>query len=72
MRVNPVALRALRERSGLTVTALAHAAGIRQPHLSNVELGRRNVSPPVALAIAEALKVDVAAILAEPSGTVAA
>lgn len=67
MRLNHVALRALRERSGLTVTALADAAGIKQSHLSNIEAGRRNPSPDVAVAIARALKVDVVAILADPA-----
>jgi transcriptional regulator with XRE-family HTH domain len=66
MHVNPVALRTIRERSGLSCTALAEAAGIRQAHLSNIEAGRRGASPAVALALADALKVDVLAILNSP------
>ncbi len=66
MRLNSAALRALRERSGLSVTALATAAGIKQAHLSNIESGRRSASPEVAVSLARALKVDLAAILAEP------
>lgn len=66
MRCNPAALRAIRERSGLTVSALAEAAGIKQAHLSNVEAGRRNASPEVVVALAKALKVDLPAILADP------
>lgn len=66
MRCNPAALRAIRERSGLTVSALAESAGIKQAHLSNVEAGRRNASPEVVVALAKALKVDLPAILADP------
>lgn len=67
MDINPVALRTIRQRSGLTVTALAEAAGIRQAHLSNIESGRRRPSPELALALAEALQVPLMAILASPA-----
>lgn len=67
MQINPAALKVIRERSGLTTTALAEAAGIRQAHLSNIEAGRRGASPAVALALADALKVDVLAILNSPA-----
>lgn len=66
MRINPAALRAIRQRSGMSVTALAEAAGIKQPHLTNIEAGRRNASPDVVVALASALKVDLPAILADP------
>lgn len=33
MDLNPSALRAIRERSGLSVTALAELSGIKQSHL---------------------------------------
>ncbi|MGE3618915.1 MAG: helix-turn-helix domain-containing protein [Acidimicrobiia bacterium] len=66
MQVNPSSLRVIRERSGLTVTALARAAGIHQAHLSNIEAGRRNPSPQVGRALAAALKIDLVAILADP------
>jgi transcriptional regulator with XRE-family HTH domain len=71
MQINRHAVRALRERSGLTVTALAESAGIKQAHLSNIEAGRRKASPEVVIALAKALKVDLLAIVAEP-GTEAA
>jgi len=47
MLLNRHALRIIRERSGLTVSALAEQAGISQPHLSNLERGRRRASPDV-------------------------
>lgn len=66
MDLNPSALRAIRERSGLSITALADLAGIKQAHLSNIEAGRRRPSPEVAKALASALKVELLAILADP------
>lgn len=67
VQINPAALKAIRERSGLTRTALAELAGIKQSHVSNLEAGRRNASPDVTVALARALKVDVAAILKDPA-----
>ena len=67
VRINPAALRTIRELSGLSVTALAEAAGIKQAHLSNIEAGRRKASADVVVALARALKVEVPAILADPS-----
>lgn len=66
MDLNPAALRAIRERSGLSVTALAKLAGIKQAHLSNIEAGRRRASAEVALKLAQALKIDLLAIVADP------
>ena len=66
MDVNPEALKALRERSGMTGPALAEAAGIGKAHLSNIEHGRRTPSPQITKALADALKVPVSAILAAP------
>lgn len=66
MRANGAAIRTIRERSGLTVSQLAREIGIQQPHLSNVENGRRQASPEVLLAIARVLKIDLLAILADP------
>lgn len=67
MRINPAALKAIRERSGLTRTALADAAGIKQSHVSNIEAGRRQASPDVIVALAHALKVDITAIICDPA-----
>jgi transcriptional regulator with XRE-family HTH domain len=67
MRLNPAALKVIRERSGFTVTGLAEAAGAKQSHLSNIEAGRRNASPELIVALAGALKVDLPAILCDPT-----
>ncbi len=53
------------------MTALAQEAEIKQSHLSNIEAGRRQASPEVVAALATALKVDIAAILADPGAVVA-
>ena len=66
MEINPAALRTIRERSGMTVTALAESAGVRQAHLSNIEAGRRKASPELVVALAQALKVELPAILKDP------
>lgn len=63
MSINGAALRAIRQRSGLSVTALAGAIGISQPHLSNIENGDRKASPQVIRKLADELKVPVTAIL---------
>lgn len=65
MRINHHALRAIRERSGLTGSELADLAGISQAHYSNIETGERSPSPKVAAALAQALKVPVLAIVAD-------
>lgn len=67
MYLNPTALRVIRERSGLSVTDLATRSGIKQPHLSNIEAGRRQASAAVCVALAKALKVDLPAILGDPT-----
>lgn len=67
MEINPAALRVIRQRSGMTVTSCAEAAGIRQSHLSNIEAGRRKASPEVIIALADALRVELPAILAVPA-----
>lgn len=67
MQLNPAALRAIRERSGMSVTALAESAGIKQAHLSNIEAGRRNASPEVIKALASALACELPAILRDPA-----
>lgn len=68
MKVNGHALRAIRERSGMSVSELARQAGTSQPHLSNIEGGRRSASPALLLQLAEVLKVPVLALLADPDG----
>lgn len=65
MRINPAALRVIRERSGLSVSALASLSGVSQPHLSNIEAGRRSPSPRAAKAVADALRVPLVAFVCD-------
>ena len=65
--VNAAAVRAIRERSGLTVTDLAELVGTSQAHMSNIELGVRAPSPDLTVRLAAVLKVDVLAIIEQPS-----
>lgn len=58
MRYNGHAIRAIRRRSNLNISALAAAAGIRQPHMSLIEAGKRQPSDDVAMRIAAALGCD--------------
>lgn len=66
MQVNRHALRIIRQRSGLGLGELARRAGCSQPHLSNIEHGRRQPSPATLRRLAEALQVPLLALLAEP------
>jgi transcriptional regulator with XRE-family HTH domain len=65
MHVNRHALRVIRERSGLSVSALSRLSGISQPHLSNIELGKRHASPDAITRLAQALQVPLLALLAD-------
>lgn len=67
MQINPAALRAIRERSGMSVTRLAEAAGVDRSHLSLIEAGRRKASEETTVALARALKVELPAILTDPA-----
>lgn len=48
------------------MSELARLAGLSQPHLSNIEMGKRQASPAVAKRLAEVLRVPLVAILVEP------
>lgn len=58
MQYNGHAIRALRRARNLNVSALAAAAEIRQPHMSNIEAGKRQPSDDVAMRLAAALGID--------------
>ena len=58
LRYNGFAIRVLRQKSRLNVTALATAVGIRQPHMSLIESGDRQPSDEVAMKLAAALGLD--------------
>jgi transcriptional regulator with XRE-family HTH domain len=71
--INPAALRALRERSGLTQKALADAAGISFQYVNDLESGHRaGQRPALRNALAEALNVPVTAIETSAAQEVAA
>lgn len=63
MQLNPAALKALRERSGLTQTQLADTSGIRRDTLNHLEHGRRNASDTQIRDLAHALHVPVTALI---------
>lgn len=48
-------LRTLREDSGVTLSAVARAAGIDRAHLHRIELGQRGASLEVLVAVSTAL-----------------
>lgn len=61
--INGAAVRAIRERTGLSVTALAIEATISTAFLSNIEAGRKpRVSPEVRERIRARLDVPLDAI----------
>lgn len=68
--VNGAAIRAIRERSGLSirdvVALLLSECNLQahEDHLRNVETGARGASPRLAVALAQVLKVPTVAILA--------
>lgn len=65
-RVLGANIRAMRERAGLTVTALAQRAELTKGGLSKIETGR--ASPPIStlMRIADALGVPLASFFEEP------
>lgn len=69
-RINGAALRAIRERSDLTIdtfAALLRDAGARvnAAHISNIEAERRGASPALLAAMARVLRVPKVALLRE-------
>ncbi|CAI9405237.1 helix-turn-helix domain-containing protein [Nocardioides sp. T2.26MG-1] len=64
-------VRALRHQRGLTLTALAAAAGIGKGSLSELESGRRNPTLDTLYAVAGPLGVPLAALLDFSAGAVA-
>jgi len=58
-------VRALREKKGLSVQALADRAGMQRPNLSRLELGKHRPSLETLERVADALGVPVADIIAK-------
>lgn len=65
MRINPEALRAIRERTGLSVSEFARQSVTVPSHVSNIEAGRRQASADLISRFADVLKVPVTAIIYE-------
>ncbi len=70
-RINGPALRAIRERSGLTQSELSRVSGVSQGRISSMESGSPNVRPGMVQTLAEALRVPTVALLADPPAEVA-
>jgi transcriptional regulator with XRE-family HTH domain len=56
----------LRLRAGMSQTALAEAAGVRQASISSIESGDRGASMMMLMAIAKALGVSSTSLFKEP------
>ena len=53
-----ICLKVTRERKGLSQTALAQMTGIPQPHISEMEGGKRPIGKKTASLLGEALEVN--------------
>jgi len=67
MRINPVALKAIRERSGFSQAALGRAANVSQGHISQLEAGEKEPRPEMVRRLAEALGIPIAALVVDTS-----
>lgn len=63
MRINPESLRTIRKDREVRLVDLAKLVGCEPSHLTNVEAGRREASPRLIKALAEALKVELLSLL---------
>jgi transcriptional regulator with XRE-family HTH domain len=55
-----------RERTGMSAERLATAVGISRPYLSNIEAGRKRLTPFLAVKIAAVLGVSERTIVSAP------
>jgi transcriptional regulator with XRE-family HTH domain len=62
MRINHLALRAIRELSGLSQSQTAHGSKIDRPNYAHIEAGRRRGTEEQIRRIAEFLRVPTGAI----------
>jgi transcriptional regulator with XRE-family HTH domain len=62
MRINHLALRVIRERSGLSQSQVAEASDIDRPNYAHIEAGRRRGTAEQISQIAAALRVPIGAI----------
>lgn len=63
VQINPESLRALRLAMGWSSSRFATAVGIKHPHLSNIEAGRRQASPELIDRMSTVLGVPKAALV---------
>lgn len=63
MQINPEALKAIRTRSGFSVSKFAVAVETTHSHVSNIEAGRRQASPELILRMAQVLEVPLMALI---------
>lgn len=66
-RQNGHAIRALRQREGISVVDLAAICGASASHMRNIELEHRDASPEQLAKVADALNVPVAALTRLPA-----
>jgi transcriptional regulator with XRE-family HTH domain len=62
MKINGEALKAIRERSGMSITGLANASGVDRTVVTRIESGERRGTPAQHKALSEALMVPMQAI----------
>ena len=67
MRTNPEALKALRLRTGYTITQLSNKSGVDRTVLTRLESGERRGTPEQIKALAEALEVPMLVIAVQES-----
>jgi transcriptional regulator with XRE-family HTH domain len=65
MHVNGVALRVIRERSGLSQAELARRGNFSQGYISELEKGTKNPSPAMVQRLAEVLAIPLAALVGD-------
>ena len=71
MNLNREALIVIRQRSGLSKTALAERAGVDRTLIHRIENGERNASVAVIRKLADALKCPLMALLGPADGEAA-
>lgn len=61
--INGVALRIIRERTGVTITEAARRAGVKQPSWSNWEKGVRRITSENLQRVCQVLDIDPFAVM---------
>ena len=64
-------VRALRNASGWTITAVAQRAGMSHSAISKIENGQLSPTYDTLLKLAQGLQIDIATLFRDPTGTVA-